>query len=84
VTGPETVSVRQVAGAFARRLGREVTFAGSEAPDALLSNAGRAFATFGYPQVPLARMLDWVAGWVAQGGRSLGKATKFEVRDGRF
>ena len=24
------------------------------------------------------------AGWVAQGGRSLGKATKFEVRDGRF
>jgi nucleoside-diphosphate-sugar epimerase len=84
VTGPETVSVRQVAGEFARRMGREASFAGTEAPDALLSNAARAFALFGYPRVPLARMLDWVAGWVAQGGRSLGKATKFEVRDGRF
>jgi nucleoside-diphosphate-sugar epimerase len=84
VTGPETVSVRQVAGEFARRLGREATFSGAEAPDALLSNAARAFATFGYPRVPLAMMLDWVAGWVARGGRSLGRATKFEVRDGRF
>jgi nucleoside-diphosphate-sugar epimerase len=84
VTGPETVSVRQVAAEFARRMGREAAFAGAEAPDALLSNAARAFALFGYPQVPLGRMLDWVAGWVARGGRSLGKATKFEVRDGRF
>jgi nucleoside-diphosphate-sugar epimerase len=84
VTGPETVSVRWVAREFARRLGRDVAFAGEEAPDALLSNAARAFAAFGYPSVPLARMLDWVAGWVARGGRSLGRATKFEVRDGRF
>lgn len=84
VTGPETVSVRWVAGEFARRFGREVAFAGEEAPDALLSNAARAFAAFGYPSVPLARMLDWVADWVARGGRSLGKATRFEVRDGRF
>jgi hypothetical protein len=29
-------------------------------------------------------MVDWVAHWVAAGGRSLGKETKFEVRDGRF
>lgn len=84
VTGPETVSVRWVAQEFARRFGKEVTFAGTEAPDALLSNAARAFATFGYPSVSLAWMLDRVAEWVAQGGRSLGKATKFEVRDGRF
>ncbi len=84
VTGPETVSVRWVAQEFARRFGKEVAFAGTEAPDALLSNAARAFATFGYPSVPLAWMLDRVAEWVARGGRSLGKATKFEVRDGRF
>jgi nucleoside-diphosphate-sugar epimerase len=84
VTGPETVSIRWVAQEFAARFGRDVAFSGEEAPDALLSNAARAFAAFGYPSVPLARMLDWVAGWVAQGGRSLGKATKFEVRDGRF
>jgi nucleoside-diphosphate-sugar epimerase len=84
VTGPETVSVRWLAREFARRFGREAAFAGEEAPDALLSNAARAFGLFGYPSVPLARMLDWVAEWVARGGRSLGRATKFEVRDGRF
>lgn len=84
VTGPETVSVRWLAQQFGARFGKAPLLEGQEAPDALLSNAARAFATFGYPTVPLARMLDWVAGWVAQGGRSLGKATKFEVRDGRF
>ncbi len=84
VTGPETVSVRWVAREFARRLGREAAFAGEEAPDALLSNAARAFGLFGYPSVPLGWMLDRVAEWVARGGRSLGRATKFEVRDGRF
>ncbi|WP_338148298.1 NAD-dependent epimerase/dehydratase family protein [Neoroseomonas eburnea] len=84
VTGPETVSVRWVAQQFGRRFGKAPLLEGQEAPDALLSNAARAFAAFGYPSVPLARMLDWVAEWVAHGGRSLGKATKFEVRNGRF
>jgi hypothetical protein len=32
----------------------------------------------------LLTMVDWVAEWVARGGRALGKPTKFEVRDGRF
>jgi dTDP-4-dehydrorhamnose reductase len=84
VTGPETVSIRWLARQFAERLGRDVTFAGEEAPTALLSNAGLAFATFGYPTVPLLTLVEWVADWVAGGGRALGKATKFEVRDGRF
>lgn len=84
VTGPETVSIRWLAERFAERLDRPVHFAGQEAPDALLSNAARAFALFGYPAVPLLRMVDWVADWVARGGRALGKPTKFEVRDGRF
>ena len=84
VTGPETVPIRWLANQFAARFGKPVEFAGEEAPDALLSNAARAFALFGYPRVPLLRMVDWVAGWVMQGGRALGKPTKFEVRDGRF
>jgi hypothetical protein len=84
VTGPETVSIRWLAGQFATRFGREASFVGEEAPDALLSNAARAFALFGYPRVPLLRLVDWVAGWVEGGGRALGKPTKFEVRDGRF
>ncbi len=84
VTGPETVSIRWLARQLGARMGREPDFAGEEAPNALLSNAARAFATFGYPTVPLLRMVDWVAEWVARGGRALGKPTKFEVRDGRF
>ena len=84
VTGPETVSIRWLAQQFGERLGRAPIFSGEEAPHALLSNAGRAFALFGYPRVALLTMVDWVADWVARGGRSLGKATKFEVRDGRF
>ena len=39
---------------------------------------------FGPPSVPLEAMLDWVADWVAHDGPSLGKPTKFEVRDGTF
>jgi len=84
VTGPETVSIRWLAERFGDRLGRAPVFEGVEAPDALLSNAARAFRCFGYPRVPLLRMVDWVADWVARGGRTLGKPTKFEVRDGRF
>jgi hypothetical protein len=84
VTGPETVSIRWLAERFAERLDRPLHFAGEERPDALLSNAARAFTIFGYPRVPLLRMVDWVADWVARGGRALGKPTKFEVRDGRF
>jgi nucleoside-diphosphate-sugar epimerase len=84
VTGPETVSVRWLAQQFAARFGKPVRFLGEEAPDALLSNAAHAFALFGYPRVPLAVLVDWVADWVSRGGRSLARATKFEVRDGQF
>ncbi|MGK7864579.1 NAD-dependent epimerase/dehydratase family protein [Falsiroseomonas sp. E2-1-a4] len=84
VTGPETVSIRWLAEQFAQRLDRTAEFTGTEAPTALLSNAARAFQAFGYPSVPLLTLVDWVADWVASGGRALGKATKFEVRDGRF
>ncbi|MBW8269814.1 NAD-dependent epimerase/dehydratase family protein [Caldovatus aquaticus] len=84
VTGPETVAIRWLAERFGERLGRAPAFEGAEAPDALLSNAARAFRCFGYPRVPLLRMVDWVADWVARGGRTLGKPTRFEVRDGRF
>lgn len=84
VSGPETLSVRALAGAFAERLGRAAIFAGSEAPTAWLTNTARAQRRFGRPLVPLERMIDWVADWVARDGPSLGKPTKFESRDGRY
>ena len=83
-TGPETLSVRWLAGELGRRLGVEPKITGQEASTALLSDATRASALFGYPQVPLGRMLDWVADWVAAERPSLNKPTRFEVRDGSF
>ena len=57
---------------------------GREAETALLSDASEAARLFGPPSVPIETMLDWVADWVANDGASLGKPTKFEVRDGTF
>jgi nucleoside-diphosphate-sugar epimerase len=84
VSGPRTLSVRALAGEFARRLGRTPEITGQEAPDALLNNSAQATGLFGAPVVPLGRMLDWVADWVARAMPALGKPTKFEVRSGRF
>jgi nucleoside-diphosphate-sugar epimerase len=82
-TGPEPVSVRDAATAFGARFGREPRFFGTPGP-ALLGDASHALSLLGPPEVPLPRLLDWVADWVARGGRSLGKPTRFEATDGRF
>jgi nucleoside-diphosphate-sugar epimerase len=84
VSGPETISVRGLATAFGERLGRAPVFDGTEAPTGWLINTAECARLMGYPRVPLGRMIDWVADWVAKGGHSLGKATHFDVRDGVF
>ncbi|MDQ6524484.1 NAD(P)-dependent oxidoreductase [Nocardioides sp. LHD-245] len=84
VTGPETVSVRWLAEELGQRLGRSPVLTGEEAPTALLSNASRCHALFGYPDVPLATMLDWTVAWLTGGGALLDKPTGFGTRDGRF
>lgn len=83
-TGPETASTRALAHRFADALGTQARVVGEEAPESLLNNAARAHALYGYPEVPLETAVDWVASWVARGGRQLGKATKFQTRDGKF
>ena len=84
VTGAERLSVRQAATRLAELLGVTATFEGIEAPDALLSDTTRAQSLFGAPTVSTDALIEWVASWVARGGTRLGKATKFEVRDGRY
>ncbi len=84
VSGPETLSVRWLAAELGRRLDRTPVLTGAEAPECWLTNTAEAVRLFGYPVVPLAMMLDWVANWVAQNRPSLGKPTKFEVRSGVY
>jgi nucleoside-diphosphate-sugar epimerase len=84
VAGPEILGVRRVAEQFGRLLGKPVTFTGSEAGDALLSNAQKAFALFGRPLVNEEQLIRWIADWQSHGGVTLGKPTHFETRDGRF
>ena len=84
ISGPETLSVRWLAQELGARMGVEPKLVGAEAQTAWLTNSAEAAKLFGYPTVPLAAMLDWVADWVARGGLSFNKPTKYEVRDGGF
>lgn len=84
VTGAETLSIRAVAEVFGRHFGKTPQFSGTEADDALLSNAGKSFEWFGPVSVPIETLIAWTAAWLEQGGRLLGKPTRFEEREGRF
>jgi nucleoside-diphosphate-sugar epimerase len=84
VTGPETVSIRELAHAFADHFGTRATIVGGEAPTALLSNASRALELFGPPAVSLETLVAWQADWLARGMPTLAKPTGFEKRDGSY
>ena len=84
LTGPEIVSIRWLATRFGEIFGKAPFFEGVEADTALLSNAARCHQLFGYPRISLEQMVQWVARWVEIGEMTLGKPTKFEVRDGKF
>lgn len=84
VAGPEQLSLRRVCQQFGEMMGKTVTFVGAESADALLNNGQLGHRLFGYPRVSAGQMLLWIADWVKRGGKSLGKPTHFEVRDGKF
>jgi hypothetical protein len=84
ITGPETLSVRELAMEFGCHFGVEPTFLPDEGSTALLSSAGRAHALFGCPTATPAEMIEWTAYWIRQGGQSLNKPTHFQTRDGKF
>lgn len=84
ITGPEILSVREVALEFASLFGNEPEFVSKEAGNALLSNSSEALELFGKPKVSVSMIIKWIAGWLKDGGRLLDKPTHFEVRNGKY
>ncbi len=84
VTGPEKISVRDVAKFCGRRFRRDPIFEGKECDRALLSDASLCYSLLGRPEVLLETLLEWVTHWVESDGPTLDKPTNFEVTDGRF
>ncbi|WP_306118888.1 MULTISPECIES: NAD(P)-dependent oxidoreductase [unclassified Roseitalea] len=84
LSGPELASVRQIALRFGDLFGKDVTFEGAEQDEAWIVDTGRQQRLFGYPTVPLPVLVDWTADWLKRGGKTLGKPTRFEVRDGTY
>ncbi len=84
ITGPETVSIRTIAEEFGRRLGRPPIFVGEEAKCSWVVSDAQQSRLFGYPVVPVSRMIDWTVDWRQRGQLLYGKPTRYESRDGRF
>jgi nucleoside-diphosphate-sugar epimerase len=84
ITGPEMMSIRQVAERFGDIFGRRPVFSSTEASTALLIDSSRSHGLFGYPTVSLDQMITWTASWVSRGGTTWNKPTHFEVRDGKY
>jgi hypothetical protein len=84
ISGHEILAVRDLAARFGKLLGREPVITGKEGPTAWLTNTSQAVKVFGLPVVGTAQLIVWTADWVARSMPSLGKPTKYEVRDGRY
>jgi NAD dependent epimerase/dehydratase family len=84
VSGHEILAVRDLAAKFGALLGRDPVIVGSEEPTAWLTDTSQAVKLFGLPIVDTNQLMAWTADWVARSMPSLGKPTKYEVRDGRY
>lgn len=84
VTGPETASLRWIAGEFGKIFNEEPLFTGQEESTALISNAAESFRLFGYPKVTLKEMIQLTAEWLLQDGATIYKPTHFQERKGQY
>jgi hypothetical protein len=84
VSGHEILSVRDLAAKLGALLKREPVIVGGEQPTAWLTDTSQAVKLFGLPIVDTEQLIRWTADWVSRSMPSLGKPTKYEVRDGRY
>lgn len=66
IGGEGLVSVRYLAYEFGKRLGKTPIFDGDEEPLDWVNSTAQAQSLFGYPIVPVTKMIDWVAHWVTR------------------
>ena len=84
ITGPEIISVRWLAKEFGKLLGQTPQFINQEQDTALLSNAAESYRFFGYPKVPLKKMIELIVDWINEDGKVINKPTHFQERTGQF
>jgi nucleoside-diphosphate-sugar epimerase len=84
LSGPKVESVRTMAQAFGELFGKEPIFTGEEQPRAWIVDTSYQQELYGAPDVSTETMIGWVADWLQRGGKTLGKPTHFEVRDGTY
>ncbi len=84
LTGTEVLSVREIAEQLGELMGVEPILEGEETATALLGNTNELVSLLGPPKVSTQDIVHWVSGWVRGEGRTLGKPTKYEARDGKF
>src|SRR5262249_6850437 len=84
ITGPETLSVREIAETFGRHFSIEPIFTLEESDTAVLSNSAQAHELFDCPTVKPSEIVEWVADWVANKRPTLNKPTHFQTKDGKF
>jgi len=84
ITGPEIISVRWLAKEFGKLLGQTPQFINQEQDTALLSNAAESYRLFGYPKVPLKKMIELIVDWINEDGKVINKPTHFQERTGQF
>jgi len=84
VTGPEIVSFKWLAEQFGKLFAVKPVFINEEQQTSLLSNAAECFHLFGYPKVTLIQMIELVAEWLKQDGKTLDKPTHYSERKGKY
>jgi len=84
ITGPEILSVIEVADEMAGIMGKKAIVKCTGTDRSYLNNAEKSFKLFGNPSVNAKELIRMQAEWIMHGGKELNIPTHFEVGDGKF
>lgn len=84
ITGPEILSIKEVAEEIAKIMGKKAIVKCPGKDRSYLNNARKSFQLFGETSVNAKELIRMQAEWIMQGGKELNIPTHFEVGDGKF